>query len=128
MIPAQYQEYVTAFRQFAKIVKGCFSLTVSPTIEYDIADFRDTYLGLNLNVTPKFHIIFAHVFPYLQLKAAANDDNWTGLGVETAQPFEAVHHDFGKRWDKFKVNRENKEYKEKLHRAVSCYNSLNVGT
>ena len=74
------------------------------------------------------HIIFIHVLQYLKHTAALNGDKWTGLGIETAQPFEAIHHDFTKRWNKFKVNRDNGKYKDSFHRAVCCYNSLNVDT
>ena len=88
MAPVQFHGFVGTLRQLGKIVKGCFSLTVSPTLKDDIAQFRKMYLSLNLNVTPKMHIIFAHVFPYLEHKAAVNG-NWTGLAVETAQLFEA---------------------------------------
>ena len=127
MIPTHLHGYVTAFHKLAKIVKGCFSFTVAPTIKDDIVEFRDAYLALNLSVTPKMHIIFAHVYPYLQHKAAINDGKWTGMAVETAQPFEAVHHDFNNRWKNFKVNRENKaKYKESFKRAVCCYVSLNA--
>ena len=127
MIPAHLHAYVTALRAFAKVVKGCFSVTVSPTIKADIASFKEAYLKLNINVRPKFHIIFAHIPQYLDHKAAINDN--TGLGIETAQPFEAIHHDFTKRWNMFKVNRENKaKYKSSFLRAVSCHVSLNVNT
>ena len=101
-------------------------MTVSLTIKEDIAAFRKAYLSLNVRVTPKMHIIMAHIVPYLEHKAAVGDN--TGLGIDTAQPFEAVHKDFTKRWNYFKVNSKNKgKYKNTFHRAVSCYNSLNVG-
>ena len=74
------------------------------------------------------HIIFDHVMQYLEHKAAVSDGNWTGLAVETEQPFEAIHHDFMKRWSNFKVNRENGMYKDSFHRAVCCYTALNFET
>ena len=74
------------------------------------------------------HIIFDHVNQYLEHKAAVSDGEWTGLAVETEQPFEAVHHDMGKRWGHFKVNRKNAMYKDSLLRTVNCYNSLNIET
>ena len=74
------------------------------------------------------HIMFDHVMEYLEHKAAVSDGKWTGLAVETEQPFEAIHRDFNKRWNTFKVNRDNGMYKDSFHRAVSCYNSLNTET
>ena len=128
MLPEHLQGYAQTFRALSTVVAGCFSFSVSPTIKDDIAHFKDVYLSLNINVTPKFHIIFDHIYPYLEHKAAVNDGNWTGLAVETVQPFEAVHKDFTKRWEKFKVNRDNGKYKDAFHRSVACYNSLNVET
>ena len=127
VLPANLHGYVKTLRCLSKVVKGCFSLTVSQTIKEDIQEFKEAYLKLSINVTPKFHIIFAHILPYLEQKAAVNG-NWTGLGIETAQPFEAIHHDFAKRYKNFKVNKGNGKYKDCLHRAVCCYVSLNVET
>ena len=76
----------------------------------------------------QMHIIFVHVMQYLEHKAAVSDGKWTGLSVETEQPFEAVHSDFSKRWDAFKVNRDNGMYKDSFHRAVCCYTALNFAT
>ena len=120
--------YAQTFRLLSKVVKGCFSWTVAPTIKNDIERFKESYLKLNITVTPKMHIIFVHVLQYLEHKAAVSDGNWTGLTVETEQPFEAVHHDFSKRWKTFKVAKDNGKYKSSLHRAVCCYNALNVET
>ena len=74
------------------------------------------------------HILFDHVYEYLEHKAMFSDGNWTGLAVETEQPFEAVHRDFYKRWETFKVDKDNGKYKDSFHRAVSCYNALNFET
>ena len=118
--------FARALRALSKVVSSCFGYAASPSVKDDIEQFRKLYLKLNITVTPKMHIIFEHVFPYLQHKAALSEDKWTGLAVETEQPFEASHHQFNKRWDLFKVNRDNKGYKNSFHRAVTCHNSLNV--
>ena len=73
------------------------------------------------------HIIFDHVYEYLEKRKDLNGGKWTGLGIDTTQPFEAVHHDFMMRWNHYKVSCENGAYKNSFHRAVCCYNSLNIG-
>lgn len=74
------------------------------------------------------HIIFHHVYQFLEHKAAVSEGEWTGLSCESEQPFEAIHQDFSKRWKNFKVNRDNRKYKDSLYRSVCCYDALNVET
>ena len=119
--------FARALRALSKVVTNCFGYAASPSVKEDIEAFRELYLKLNITVTPKFHIIFEHVYQYLEHKAALNG-KWAGLAVETEQPFEAAHHDFSKRYRLFKLHRDNKGYKGSLHRAMCCYNSLNVDT
>ena len=45
--------YAQTFRCLSKVVKGSFSWTVAPNIRDDISQFRQSYLKLNISVTPK---------------------------------------------------------------------------
>ena len=122
-----FLSFAHALRALSNVVSSSFGFTASPMVKDDIKMFKDLYLKMDISVTPKMHIIFEHVFPYLQHKAALNDDKWTGLAIDTEQPFEAIHKHFTKRWNMFKVNRDNKGYKDCFHRAVCCTNSLSLG-
>ena len=58
MIPMELKGYVETLRCLSKIVKGCFSWTVAPTLEEDMKQFRDSYLKLNITVTPKVTFLY----------------------------------------------------------------------
>ena len=53
MIPQQFNGFSLTLRHLSKVVKGCFSYIVAPTIEEDIENFKASYLDLNITVTPK---------------------------------------------------------------------------
>ena len=123
-IPDEFSNFATTMSAFSKVVKGCYSFTVSKTLKEDIENFKKEYLKLNITVTPKVHIVFAHLYPFLEDKAKANNGEWVGLALYSEQAFESVHADFKKRWEHFKVNNKNESYGAILKRAVCAYNSL----
>ena len=84
--------------------------------------FKEAYLTLGVNVTPKVHILLAHVVPYLTMKGEK-----FGLGLMSEQHFESVHHDFAQTWSRFKVSQGNERYGERLKKALVTYNSLHQG-
>ena len=51
--------YAETFRFLSKVAKGCFSWTVAPSILEDIANFRKSYLKLQISVTPKVSVIIS---------------------------------------------------------------------
>ena len=139
LLPENLSDYGAAFRAFAKVVQGCYTYKVSDTIKEDIQKFRDIYLKLNISVTPKVHIVFEHLYQFLADSNASNDDadgdsnasndedsDWIGLAMYSEQAFEAVHHNFKKRWENFKVNPDNENYDQAILRAVCCFNGLNT--
>ena len=125
LIPIEHSKFASAFRAFAKVKNGAYSFIVSKSIKEDIENFREIYLTLGITVTPKVHIVFEHLYPFLEEFAAANGA-WKGLAVYSEQAFEALHHHFKLRWEHFKVNPDNEGYDQALLRAVCCYNSINT--
>ena len=126
LILEDHSKFASAFRAFAKVKKGCYSFIVSKSIKEDIQQFREIYLTLNRSVTPKVHIVFEHLYSFLEERAVANNGIWKGLAMYSEQAFKAVHADFKKRWERFKVNPDNESYDQALLQAVTCYNSLNI--
>ena len=109
-------KFVEAFQSLNKIVKACFSVNLDPDFTKYIAEFKESYLALNVSVTPKVHAVFFHVEDFcMKMKI--------GLGLYSEQPMESVHFDFSVTWEKYKVARNNPDYETKLLRAVCEYNS-----
>ena len=52
--------------------------------------------------------------------------SWKGLGVFSAQAFEAVHPDFLETYQRFKVDPEHKDYGKKFKASVCNYDSFHV--
>ena len=125
LLPEEHANFGAAFSAFSDVVKGCFSYHVSDTIREDIEKFQKCYLNLNITVTPKVHIVFDHLYPFLKDQNASNTGAWRGLAMYSEQAFEAIHADFKKRLEHFKVNLDNEGYDGKFLRAVCMYNSLN---
>lgn len=114
--PLHCLPFVKVFRSLNKVVKSCFGYELEQNFERHINEFREEYLALSINVTPKIHAIFYHV---------AHFCNFTkeGLGKYCEQSSESVHYDFKMFWENYKINDINrKEYPERLLRAVLSYN------
>ena len=92
-----------------------------------IEDFETTYRQLphasdpekQLSVTIKVHCIFQHVPETIECTGK-------GLGVFSAQAFEAVHPDFLETYQRFKVDPEHKDYGKKFKASVCNYDAFHV--
>lgn len=104
---------------FRFVVKACFSQNLEPNFQECIAKFRESYLDLEISITPKVHAVFFHVEDFC-LK------HKKGLGFFSEQAMEAVHFDFKLVWNKYKVNENNLQYSHRLQKAICEFNSLHV--
>ena len=80
-------DYVDTFQKFSKVLQACFSHTLDPSFKTAIEDFRNSYLQLNIPVTPKLHVVFFHVPDF-------GDRTQKGLAFYSEQAMESVHADF----------------------------------
>ena len=119
LAPIQALPFIAAFRALKTVVDGCFGSELNADIKRLISEFKDLYLDLEINITPKIHCVFFHV-PAFCLKYGH------GLGRHSEQASESVHSDFQKIWCKYKVNVVNPKYGTSLLRAVTEYNSRHI--
>lgn len=101
------------------MVDTCFSLELKQNYQECIKKFMDSYLYLDIPVTPKIHAVFYHV-PDFCTKYEH------GLEYYAEQAMEATHHDFNETWLKFKVAETNENYAPALLRAVCAYNASHL--
>lgn len=112
-------KYVNVFEKFNAVVDSTFTNYLKPTFKKDINDFRESYLSLDISVTPKVHAVFFHVEEF------CNKHN-KGLAFYSEQAMESVHYDFSTTWARYKVSQNSPDYGTKLLRAVCEYNSLHI--
>lgn len=118
--PLHCLRYVDAFRKFYRVVNSCFGFSLNPEYQKFIEDFKNSYLALEISVTPKLHAIFYHVGEFCERRQQ-------GLGLFSEQAFESVHHDFSQVWEDFKVkNIHHPKFGERFIQAVCSYNSRHL--
>ena len=111
VLPENLKIFGTALEQLFKVVHDCFGRDLKDSYMKSIEDFETTYRQLphakdpekQLSVTIKVHCIFQHVPETIERTGK-------GLGVFSAQAFEAVHPDFLETYQRFKVDPEHKDY------------------
>lgn len=118
-LPIELHKFVDALEDLNKVWISCFSGKLLPSYQKDIARFRESYLLLNISVTPKIHAIFQHVAEFCETHA-------TSLGKYSEQASESVHSDFKKMWERYKIPTHHPLFGEYLLKAVVNYNSLHV--
>lgn len=104
---------------FSLVIDSCFGLELNSMFKENIRKFSISWLNAKLPATPKFHIIKYHVEQFCEMVNR-------GLGFYTEQTTEAVHHDFGNIWKKYKVPQISDVYGTKLLRAVCEYNCSHI--
>lgn len=120
MCPLQVVKFVKALRDFDQVVSACFGSELNVNcFEKHLKDFKESYLALEIPVTPKVHCVFYHVEEFCR----RNDSS---LGRSSEQSMEAVHSDFKSTWLKYKVSRDHPDYPSALLRAVREYNSQHI--
>lgn len=113
-------KFAKCFEDLRKVVSSCFSVHLDKeNFQQYIKDFEKSYCDLKISVTPKVHALIHHV-PYFCLKTGK------GLGFYSEQAMEAVHADFKKIWEKYKLKKDHPNYHEHLLKAVCEYNSQHI--
>ncbi len=105
-LPSKLKKFAIALEQFETVTTSCFSTLLKTSFEQDVANFKASFLRLDINVTPKVHCVFSHVPDFCRRKRA-------GLGRFSEQASEAVHHDFKERWAHYAVPEKHPKYGEK---------------
>lgn len=119
-VPPQFQKFVTALSDFNDVKTACFGKLLDFDFNSKIIKFEQSYRATGLAVTPKAHIVFEHVPHFCNIKGV-------GLGFFSEQASEAVHHDFGMVWERYKVNSiEHPTYAPQLLKTTLKYNSDHV--
>jgi hypothetical protein len=111
--------FVEAFRAFNEVVDSCYGSKLNVNYKDCIFVFKNKYLALNINVTPKVHAVFYHIEDFCE-------QHQKGLGQWSEQASEAVHADFSKTWIKYKVSNNHPNYSVQLLRAVNEYNARHL--
>ena len=127
VLPENLKIFGTALEQLFKVVHDCFGRDLKDSYMKSIEDFETTYRQLphakdpekQLSVTIKVHCIFQHVPETIERTGK-------GLGVFSAQAFEAVHPDFLETYQRFKGDPEHKDYGKKFKASVCNYDSFHV--
>lgn len=116
--------YINAFNAMNKIVNCCFtSGKVGPSLDDHIKELDYALKSIQkLSRTLKIHIILTHIKESLLFI-----ENNNGLGFWSEQSGEAVHHDFLKFWENYKVTSMHHEsYSTQLLKAVTEFSSLHI--
>lgn len=112
-------KFVDAFQNFNKVVESCFSANLDPNYLKYIAEFRKSYLDLEISITPKVHAVFFHVGEFCSRVKR-------GLAFFSEQSLESVHSDFAAFWENRKVSHNNPDFGNRLLSAICAYNALHA--
>lgn len=112
-------KFVKCLDDFGSVVSACFGKRLHSDFVEKIEAFKQSYLDLNISVTPKVHGVFYHVIDFCT-------KHEKGLGLYSEQAMEAVHFEFKSFWSKYKLNSSHEKYPEHLLRTVREFNSLHV--
>ena len=93
--PAKVEKYCDALEALNSVVVACFGKELEPDFEDKIGKFKQSYLELDINVTSKAHILFAHTPEFIRLTGRS-------LSIYAEQAGESSHADFDACWCKYK--------------------------
>jgi hypothetical protein len=123
--PILVQPYVRAFQAMDKLVNHCFGtkLVDQDKAVGQLKELVVAYMGLEISVTPKMHVLFYHLLPALSNPLLQG----RGLGVVSGQAGESIHQEFKIFWAKYKINSlDNPLYGDHLLRAVIEFSSKHL--
>ena len=120
---------LAAMEALDSVRESCFSNTLDPDFKDEIRRLSELWLEAELTVTPKAHVLFAHVAQFLdfQNKDRAEGDK-LGLAYWSEQTTESAHHDFDKHWTQGCYKREigHVDYKRMTLKCISTYASRHL--
>ena len=64
----QGAKFITVFREFNKVVDGCFGKKVSSSYKEDIERFSRSFRDLGTKLPVKFHIVEQHLSEFIEMK------------------------------------------------------------
>ncbi|CAH0547097.1 unnamed protein product [Brassicogethes aeneus] len=80
-------KYVKAFEDFNEVVKACFGNNLDENFATYINIFKQSFLDLDIKITPKVHAVFYHITQFCK-------ENNMALGFFSEQAMESIHFDF----------------------------------
>ena len=101
--PKYVVEYIKVFKVLEVIVHGSFGNVLSDTLNADILTFQELYIALKdkngnaLTVTPKIHLLVAHVNQFCHTRNHR-------LGPYSEQSGDTIHSVWSKEWKNYKCN------------------------
>lgn len=112
-------KYAEVLNELQRMVDACFGSELREDFQQSIEEFCKAWRFIQLPMTPKFHIIHQHV------KEFCSNKN-TGLAKYSEQTTEAIHRDFTKKWENYKVPHTSSDFAKNLLNCVVSYNSLHI--
>ena len=61
-------KYIKVFRDFEKIVHGCYGKSLSSTYVKDLEEFFMSYRNLRATIPLKVHIVELHIIEFIDMK------------------------------------------------------------
>ena len=108
-----------------KLFSHCFvtKLVNQDKVEDLLKEVVISYMGLEISVTQKMHVLFYHLIPALSNPVLQG----RGLGVVSGHGGESIHQEFKIFWSKYKINSlDNPIYGDHLLRAVIEFSSKHI--
>lgn len=112
-------KYSNVLETLQNVVDTCFGANLQEDFSSCISEFCKAWKIAQLPSTPKFHIMHQHVAEFCNNKQK-------GLGSFSEQTTEAIHKDFSKKWENYKVPISNPCYVDKLLSCIVAYNSIHI--
>lgn len=112
-------KYVKCLELFKRVVHSCYGYVLDEKYMDHIHEFKTSYLGLGIAVTPKVHAVWYHIPDFCN---SVNE----GLGRWSEQAAESVHADFKHTWKKYSVSITHPSYCDRLLSAVEEYNGSHL--
>jgi hypothetical protein len=119
ILPRRLRRYASALKEFDLVRLACFGDSLNSDFETRIHQFKATYTGLGLSVTPKLHVLFHHVPEFCSRRDK-------GLGSFSEQATESAHSDFRTTWQRYQRPLNHPQYRGNLLQAVVNYNSFHI--
>ena len=113
---------INAFKSMDKVVNCCFSAKKkSPNLDKYINKLTTSIEATEVSRTLKIHVAVKHIQECLHFL------DGRGLGVWSEQAGEAIHREFLKYWDKYKMNcMSDLQYSARLKKAVVEFSSHHI--
>ena len=115
--------FISAFKAMNLVVNSCFGtnnvdMKILPDL---IENIKKMHMGTGVSQTLKIHVIVDHIKQCLTFLSGL------GLGIMSEQAGEAIHREFLKFWNEYKMNMiEDLSYIERLQKAVVVFSSRHI--